>query len=322
MKRIITIALLSIISIVAFAQHSEGGASVELKGRNVVGTLPKPSNNAQQKGTVVVQIKVDQYGNVTEAIPGFEGTTVTDKGLWNAARAAAMKAHFNVSADAPVLQTGTISYTFLSSGSTDTDESALKFVGVPIDGTKEQMIEALEEKGFQKEPFNDSMATGMFNGELVTLFLSTNHGIVDRVKVVYPRCNAANDTRVKYNMLLSRFNRNAKYVCVNTRPEVPADENIYLKLQANTKEYDAVYFFLHPEVNAKGWVEEFKREYQKLYKKPLQGLSYEEMEEALFCLPMKVSAAVSGVVWFTMTSVHDININYINFKNRPHGEDL
>ena len=92
--------------------RTEGNANAHLKGRNVVGTLPKPSYNAQMEGTVVVQVKVDQYGNVTEAIPGVEGTTVTDKGLWNAARAAAMKAHFNMSADAPVLQTGTITYKF------------------------------------------------------------------------------------------------------------------------------------------------------------------------------------------------------------------
>ena len=61
---------------------------------------------------VVVQIKVDQYGNVKEAIPGVEGTTVTDKNLWNAARKAAMETHFNMSADAPALQQGTITYRF------------------------------------------------------------------------------------------------------------------------------------------------------------------------------------------------------------------
>ena len=89
-----------------------GNANAHLQGRNVVGTLPKPSYSAQLEGTVVVQVKVDQYGNVTDAVPGVEGTTVTDKGLWNAARNAAMKAHFNTKADAPVLQTGTITYIF------------------------------------------------------------------------------------------------------------------------------------------------------------------------------------------------------------------
>ena len=219
------------------------------------------------------------------------------------------------------MQDGTITYTFVSSGLVDTNETALKFVGVPIGGTKEQMCNALKAKGFEEKSYEEFM-TGMFNGENVKVFISTNHGIVDRIKVLYPSCSEANDTRIKYNTLLSRFNRNAKYVCVNPRPEVLPDEGIYMNLHKNNKYYDAFYFYIHPEVNARDWVEELKQEYQKRYNRPLPGLSYEEMEEALFCLPMKVSASVSGVVWFTMTSIHSIEINYINFKNRPRGEDL
>ena len=91
---------------------AEGSANAHVKGRNVVGSLPKPSYGTQEQGTVVVQVKVDQYGNVTEAIAGAEGTTVTDKTLWNAARSAALKAHFNMDASAPAVQTGTITYIF------------------------------------------------------------------------------------------------------------------------------------------------------------------------------------------------------------------
>ena len=91
---------------------TEGSANAHVKGRNVVGSLPKPTYGTQMEGIVVVQVKVDQYGTVTEAIPGAEGTTVTDKTLWAAARTAALKAHFNQSADAPALQTGTITYIF------------------------------------------------------------------------------------------------------------------------------------------------------------------------------------------------------------------
>ena len=112
MKRIITLLILSLISIVTLAQRTEGNAIAHLSGRNVVGSLPKPTYNAQIEGTVAVQIKVDQYGNVTEAVPGVEGTTVTNTALWNAARAAAMNAHFNQSADAPAVQMGTITYKF------------------------------------------------------------------------------------------------------------------------------------------------------------------------------------------------------------------
>ena len=91
---------------------TEGSANAHLKGRRVEGTLPRSTYSAQKEGTVVVQIKVDQYGNVTEAVPGVEGTTVTDKALWTAARNAAMKAHFNMSAEAPAIQMGTITYKF------------------------------------------------------------------------------------------------------------------------------------------------------------------------------------------------------------------
>lgn len=89
-----------------------GSANAHVKGRNVIGTLPRPDYKVQSEGKVVVQVKVNQYGEVTEAIPGVEGTTVTDKTLWNAARSAAMKAHFNMDANAPAIQSGTITYIF------------------------------------------------------------------------------------------------------------------------------------------------------------------------------------------------------------------
>ncbi|MBO7396726.1 MAG: TonB family protein [Bacteroidales bacterium] len=92
--------------------RTQGHSNAHLQGRSLMGSLPRPSYNAQMEGIVVVRIKVDQYGHVTEAIPGAEGTTVTDRELWNAARNAAMKANFNASADAPDIQTGTITYVF------------------------------------------------------------------------------------------------------------------------------------------------------------------------------------------------------------------
>lgn len=103
------------------AGHAEGNTrsgkttgepNARLKGRNIVGNLPSPSYDIQESGTVVVNIWVDQYGNVTKAVPGAEGTTVTSTTLWNAARKAAMSTHFNMSSDAPIQQQGTITYVF------------------------------------------------------------------------------------------------------------------------------------------------------------------------------------------------------------------
>ena len=87
-------------------------AMARVRSRSVVGALPKPKSSGNEKGKVVVQIEIDQYGNVISANPGAEGTTLMDKGLWNEARVAAMKTHFNTSASSPTTQSGIITYTF------------------------------------------------------------------------------------------------------------------------------------------------------------------------------------------------------------------
>ena len=92
--------------------ETAGEPNAKLAGRSVNGTLPKPNYGVQAAGKVVVDIWVDNYGNVQKAVAGAEGTTVSDKVLWQAARKAALGAHFNMSADAPPLQKGTITYIF------------------------------------------------------------------------------------------------------------------------------------------------------------------------------------------------------------------
>ena len=91
---------------------SDGEPSARLAGRNVVGSLPLPPYGVQKSGRVVVRIRVDREGNVTEAIPGIEGTTVQDRSLWNAAKNAALQARFNANPKAPLSQEGTITYIF------------------------------------------------------------------------------------------------------------------------------------------------------------------------------------------------------------------
>ena len=92
--------------------ETAGEPNAKLVGRSVNGTLPRPSYGVQASGKVVVKIWVDQYGTVTKAQAGVEGTTATDKTLWQAAYKAAMGASFNMKADAPALQEGTITYIF------------------------------------------------------------------------------------------------------------------------------------------------------------------------------------------------------------------
>lgn len=93
--------------------NPNGAPSATLPGRNVLGALPLPEYTTNSGGTVVVRIWVDQYGQVTNASINMTGTTVQNKTLWDAAVKAALKARFNVSANAPVVQEGAISYVFI-----------------------------------------------------------------------------------------------------------------------------------------------------------------------------------------------------------------
>lgn len=92
--------------------RTDGKPNAHVKGRRLVGNLPSPVYNVQESGIVVVDIWVDNYGNVVKAVPGGDGTTVVNKVLYAAARNAAMDTHFNMSNDAPAMQEGTITYYF------------------------------------------------------------------------------------------------------------------------------------------------------------------------------------------------------------------
>ena len=92
--------------------RESGAPNAKLAGRTVIGAIPSPAYNIQESGKVVVKIKVDRNGTVVEAQPGHDGTNLTNKAAWEAARKAALKTQFNVKADAAEYQYGTITYIF------------------------------------------------------------------------------------------------------------------------------------------------------------------------------------------------------------------
>ena len=92
----------------SYSEESPFTAHAILTGRSINGALP--SFFSDKTGTVVVDIWVDNYGLVQKAEAGAEGTTVTDSELWSKARSSAMRTSFNMSADAPAMQKGTITY--------------------------------------------------------------------------------------------------------------------------------------------------------------------------------------------------------------------
>ena len=89
----------------------KGGTGFSLSGRSAK-ALPSPQGGTNKQGKVVVKIWVDRAGNVTQVSAPEKGSTLTDAGYVNQAKAAARKAKFSAKEDAPEVQTGTITYDF------------------------------------------------------------------------------------------------------------------------------------------------------------------------------------------------------------------
>ena len=81
-----------------------------LKGRGLVGNLPKPSYPGEKGGKVVIRVTVDASGRVTGASYEPKGSTTDAAELIEAAKAAARKARFTESR--ATVQGGTITYIF------------------------------------------------------------------------------------------------------------------------------------------------------------------------------------------------------------------
>lgn len=81
-----------------------------LRGRGLVGNLPKPSYPGNIGGKIVIRVTVDQHGRVTNATYEPKGSTSSDAALIAAAKSAAMRARFTESRS--FIQGGTITYNF------------------------------------------------------------------------------------------------------------------------------------------------------------------------------------------------------------------
>ena len=87
------------------------GIAFSLAGRGS-NELHKPTATSPANGSIVVEIRVDQEGNVVFAKAVWKGTTLTDKNLWRLCEQAAKDSKFTAKPDAPELQPGKITYIF------------------------------------------------------------------------------------------------------------------------------------------------------------------------------------------------------------------
>ncbi len=91
-------------------EGSPDGVEYTLTGRSIVGSLPLPDYSENTTGKVVIDVVVDEKGQVTNATYRAQGSTTNNSALISAARAAALKARFTESES--FVQGGSITYIF------------------------------------------------------------------------------------------------------------------------------------------------------------------------------------------------------------------
>lgn len=201
----------------------------------------------------------------------------------------------------------------------------LKFMGIPIDGTKKNMITQLKAKGFWYDTYNHCLK-GQFNGKDVMIYVVTNHNVVDRIYVAYP-LESESQVITEYNILLDQFNRNKKYIANENNEMIPADEDLSYEMTVRNKKYGASFFYVSPDLFSEEEIDQIHQLNDKM-----TGMSFEEIQamEQAMSDPLQINmtqwmSLLYGNVWFTIHErygKYQIGIYYDNLKNRPNGEDL
>lgn len=101
-----------------------------------------------------------------------------------------------------------------------------EFLGIPVDGTKQQMIENLKAKGFVYDSQKDVLS-GEFNGEEVSISIQTQGNKVWRLAVIDKIPRDEIQIKIRFNKLVSQFENNESYLeCVAPFLAHELDESI------------------------------------------------------------------------------------------------
>lgn len=117
-----------------------------------------------------------------------------------------------------------------------------KFMGIPIDGNKNEMISKLKNKGFKWNSRNECLE-GEFNGQNVFLHIITNKNKVYRILVEETYSYSESEIKIRFNSLCKQFEKNKRYKSAQDDSFIIGDdENISYEMNVNNKRYEAAYY--------------------------------------------------------------------------------
>lgn len=122
------------------------------------------------------------------------------------------------------------------------------FLGIPVDGTKAEMLSKLQEKGFRASTVGD--LEGEFNGRSVYLFVVTNRDVVWRVMVGDAFQSSKAEIVSRFNRLCYQFKNNLKYVPLRDDQTIADDEDVSYEITVYDIRYEAAFYQKDPDASA------------------------------------------------------------------------
>lgn len=142
------------------------------------------------------------------------------------------------------------------------EKDVTKFLGIPVDGYKSEMISKLKAKGFTSTSNDKNILEGEFNGKDVELHVVTNNNKVYRIAVADKNHVSETSIRIRFNTLLSQFENNSKYIGYGNKP-ISEDEDLGYEIRVKDKRYEAS-FYQNGDWNKSVWYTIFEY-YGKYY---------------------------------------------------------
>lgn len=220
-----------------------------------------------------------------------------------------------------------------------------KFLGIPVDGTKTQMIQKLKAKGFVYNQQKDILK-GEFNGEQVEISVQTQGNKVWRLAVSDVKGRDEGQIKIRYNKLINQFKNNENYMAISENEELSEDEDIRYKMIVDNKQYQTA-FYQKPDFDSAQYVqaiqnkyaneikriEEYKAKYTEEQLDNPEGELKENMgkiqEWALEIMQIEMKEFLNNadkkLVWFTIGDIYGryyITMFYENGYNEANGSDL
>ena len=216
--------------------------------------------------------------------------------------------------------------TLLLSVSVFAQEDVTKFLGIPVDGFKPEMIRKLKAKGFVEHPYRTDELVGEFNGRDVEVAVVTNNNKVYRIFLRDRYASSETDIKIRFNTLCRQFTNNKNYMTFSEQA-IPEDEDISYEMSVNNKRYEAAFYQVPESLDTAAiqsqilpkMMEEFT---QEELANPTEEIRAKILEKA-FMYTLQI--VEKKTVWFMIDidgGSYRILMYYDNKLNQANGEDL